>query len=731
MENSEYTATITKKSVTHLIQKKRSQYLTALKKNKRSSSTPNADNHINIEILNELFDIASCKCFTLLTDEENIQEFNCKCAPKKKIPDNAIAFYIDQRTTRQYLISSIGANASVNEAEVSLSTVNESLATELSTITISDSDTTSSTHPPHDQTTTNTSQNISMCSGGTDSTPTVLSDDIAGDPDFETTSTVAASINAENVSDIDLTGVAMICDAKHVSLRAAAGIVSATLHAQAQVQRNKDKKESSSYTAPIISHHTFRSALNRTRQTNLARSNKAASDMICFQFDGKICDTLVTNNDLAKRRNEVKKIEYIVIVKQPGDVFVASIPITSRSSAANIFDAMKEYLKKNDISLRNVVAIGCDGAPVNTGVENGIIRRFEEFLGWPIQWIVCLLHLNELMFHRLFALLDSSSCSPHGYASELGHQLQVCETLKIVKFNRIKLDIDKLPANIDDWNLTSDQKYLLELAKAIDGGIVSDKLAKQKPGNMHKARWATTMSRTLRVYASVKHPSIILQILVTYIMKVYIPVLLAIKGQPSFVHGSRHLHLLCSLCQRYFDKKEPAYSSAYKEMKNTVNNNGYFANCESILLAMITDQDQHIRKMAYDYIITARLIRHEAAADVVRFFEKPNNINFGAKHYSNLIRINLDNIWEPPVLQTMKLSVQDLQELRLSHDIIQIPEIPSHTQATERYVQVTAQQVKRTSNIQLQQGAIHNTATYRSAMPKFNSVRDFNMPSIS
>lgn len=613
-----------------------------------------------------------------------------------------------------------------------MSTVNESLATELSTITVSDSDITSSTPPSHDRTTTNTNQNISMCSGGTDST--VFSDDIAGDPDFETTSTVTEFINAENVSDIDLSGVAMICDAKHVSLRAAAGIVSATLHAQAQVQRNKDKvkEESSSYTPPIISHHTFRSVLNRTRQTNLTRSNKAASDMICFQFDGKICDTLVTNNDLAGRRNELKKIEYIVIVKQPNDVFVASIPITSRSSAANIFGAMKEYFKKNDISLKNVVAMGCDGAPVNTGVENGIIRRFEEFLGWPIQWIICLLHLNELMFHRLFALLDSSSCSPHGYASELGHQLQVCETLKIVKFKRIKLDIDKLPANIDNWNLTSDQKYLLELANAIDGGIVSDKLAKQKPGNMHKARWVTTMSRTLRVYASAKHPSIVLQILVTYIMKVYVPVLLAIKKQPSFVHGSRHLHLMCSLCQQYFDKKEPAYSSAFKEMQNTVNNNGYFANSENILLAMITDEDQHIRRMAYDYIITARLTRHEAAAaDVVRFFEKPNNINFGAKHYSNLIRLNFDNIWEPPVLQTKKLSIHDLQELRLSHDIIQIPEIPSHTQATERYVQVTAQQVKRTSNIQLQQGAIHNTAAYRRAMPKFNSVRDFTMPSTS
>lgn len=467
--------------------------------------------------------------------------------------------------------------------------------------------------------------------------------------------------------------------------------------------------------------------MNRVRQKAFTDNNAAASNMICFQFYGKICDTMITRNDSAGIRNQIEKIEYIVIVKQPGDNFVASVPVTTGSSANEIFKSIRDYFECNKISLQNVIAIGCDGAPVNTGVENGIVRRFEELLGRPVQWIICILHLNELVFHRLFKFLDSSSSSPHGYSSDLGQQLLICETLKPVKFKRISLDVDQLPANIDQWNLTNDQKYLLEMAKAIDAGYLSEKLSKQKPGKMHKARWVTTMSRILRVYVSFKNCPLVLQILVYYIMKIYIPVLLAIKDKPSFIHGSRHLHLLISLSQQYFDTKE--YTAVYNEIKNTINNNGYFANSESILLSMITDSDQCIRKMGYDLIITARLTRSEDSASHVRFFEKPRNINFNAKHYSNIIKLNLSHINEPPVLQKFKLSIQDLQQLSRSDDVINIDEIPSHTQATERYVQVTAQQVRRTSNIKSQQGAIHNSAAYRKAMPKFDAVKDFRLPS--
>ncbi|GBM76172.1 hypothetical protein AVEN_224131-1 [Araneus ventricosus] len=44
----------------------------------------------------------------------------------------------------------------------------------------------------------------------------------------------------------------------------------------------------------------------------------------------------------------------------------------------------------------NLIFLGCDGTVVNTGVLNGVILMFELKLHRPIQWIICLLHFNDL-----------------------------------------------------------------------------------------------------------------------------------------------------------------------------------------------------------------------------------------------------------------------------------------------------------------------------------------------
>lgn len=455
-----------------------------------SASAPSSTNQkYHVEMLDELFDISHCKCFQQLTSVNLIPSIECKCT--SKLPASSITFYIDQRTTRQLFISSwLQAD----------DTVNKRLATNLPTVSISDSEITNCCDL--NGSAIDTSHNESACSNQTTKTDisSIFSDDIDADPNYEPSSKEHSAFNSEHISKIDLTDVALICDAKQVSTYAAASIVSATLAAHAKANRKPELAQSF---APVVTPTRLRRALNRTREKIVNHNNKKASNMYSFQFDGKLCNTLVTNDADAGKRNEIKKIEYIVVVKQPEDVFVASIPVTS-SGADEIFNCMKDYFIKNKISLNNVVAIGCDGAPVNTGVANGIIRRFEELLGRPVQWIICILHLNELIFHRLFKFLDKSSCSPQSYSSELGNQLLKCEECKPVKFKRIVLDIHRLPANIQDWNLTSDQKYLLEIAKAVNAGNLKEQLANKKPGTMHKARWITTMSRILRTYRNIE-----------------------------------------------------------------------------------------------------------------------------------------------------------------------------------------------------------------------------------
>lgn len=246
---------------------------------------------------------------------------------------------MDQRSSRQLVISSIG--------------LNESQDIQISTTTISESDSSNSnSFLDCDEIAADKTQNVSsssLCSGNTTSS-TIFSDDTAGDPDFELVGKDFADINCENLSNLDLTDIAIICDAKQVSLRAAASIVSATLQAQKKVQQ-----KSESTPPPIVSHVMLNAALNRTRQKVLLDKNKTASGMICFQFDGKICDTLVTHNDVAGRRNEIEEIEYMVVVKQPDDIFVASIPIIKNSSADEIFNGIKNHFELNKISMENVV----------------------------------------------------------------------------------------------------------------------------------------------------------------------------------------------------------------------------------------------------------------------------------------------------------------------------------------------------------------------------------------
>lgn len=83
------------------------------------------------------------------------------------------------------------------------------------------------------------------------------------------------------------------------------------------------------------------------------------------------------------------------------------------------------------------------------------------------------------------------------------------------------------------------------------------------------------------------------------------------------------------------------------------------------------------------------------------------------------------------MLHKYNLSLEELQRLSNADESLNIDKIPAHTQATERYVQITAQQVQRTSSVQHQQGAIHGTAIFRKSMPKFGTVKDFALPSAS
>ena len=73
---------------------------------------------------------------------------------------------------------------------------------------------------------------------------------------------------------------------------------------------------------------------------------------------------------------------------------------------------------------------------------------------------------------------------------------------------------------------------------AVITGVFSSELAGSNSGQFHQARWVTTASRTLRLFAGYARPPATQGHLAQYIEMVYVPCWFAIKRQSLAVHGS-------------------------------------------------------------------------------------------------------------------------------------------------------------------------------------------------
>ena len=83
-----------------------------------------------------------------------------------------------------------------------------------------------------------------------------------------------------------------------------------------------------------------------------------------------------------------------------------------------------------DLLQRKGIAIGCDGTNVNSGVKGGVIRLLELELGRPLQWLICLLHANELPLRHLLQKLDGVTHGPNHSLVALANQsrhVKICQ----------------------------------------------------------------------------------------------------------------------------------------------------------------------------------------------------------------------------------------------------------------------------------------------------------------
>ena len=381
---------------------------------------------------------------------------------------------------------------------------------------------------------------------------------------------------------------------------------------------------------------------------------------------------------------------------------------TGRAIARELVDLVRE---------RNIdlVVMGMDGTSVNTGIHNGAIRLTELELMLAVQHIICLLHLNELPLRHLFYDLDGVTTGPDTFKGDLGKELaKDVWKEKIVSFPTVQ---GKLPEISQEQlkETSRDQRLLYQLASALQSGVVPDKLAGATIGPMMHARWLTFACRILRKALSTKKPTKKLSKILAFVMNFYVPAWFRIKFSPHCQSGAIHFHYLVELAQ---DLEAGTKAIVQKVLCD----NPYFAHPENVVIALLADQREEVRRRGVLYIMKARE-DFDQESHPRQFF--PPKINLEAESYWHLVNWEQEQSTEPPL--TMKMSKDEI--LRGLEEPIVLPNYPCHTQSVERTVPVVTESCLQKVGYTGRHQWILSTMESRGLVHSFNSKKD-DMPCV-
>lgn len=598
-----------------------------------------------------LFDIAKCRC--------DIRMLKCTCSLLDQIPRCEKEFILDQRGARRLRLQ-------------------ELIQTEHSFIA---------------ETVTSSTENATETGVGSEYIPSGDASEAETEPATKRKYTTGYYY-PQLVTEADRYGI---------SDRATAAIATAVLK---DLDVKDDKEE------PII---IDRLKVRRDREKNrqeVLRNNQDLTLLKGFSFDGrkdKSFDTFTQDNKVHPR---IITENHIVILKEPNSVYLGYVSPGNNSTAEDTSNTLIQFFNIKNISLAHLIAVSCDGEPKNTGTTNGILRNLEVKLKRPLHWFVCLLHLNELPFKHLFSHLEGVTTGPHTHTGTISKQIENCETLEVSQ-NFVPIQLEHMPPKVESWQLSTDEKYLFEIATAISTGSCTVDLAHRKPGRINNARWLTKASRILRLYIATENPSRKLNILATYIMRVYVPMYFNIKYKSSAVYGSVHFSKFIIYSQYLPKDLLPLIQNVFK-------NNSYFAHPENIILSMLFDERPNVRRLGCEKILNARESGDEI--EKVREYQRPV-INFECNDYIDMIDWNkVDNLTEPPF--TRNWSYDDIMNYKTSNCIAEDLNIPCHIQATERHVKVVTETSLAVSAPR-REGVIITKIQSRKERPNTDSKKDF------
>lgn len=637
------------------------------------------------EAFDRLFDICTCRCKDLN---------NCCCKRELKVPAREVAFLEDQRTERKMMIGGLDVKTTT-----ALQAAEQRRKEKIERLSSGASASTSGTAG-------NGTVLISR-QAATDLAELLPSEDDSGES--ETTGSEfepEPHVRRPNSSQtrIRLLNTASAAYRTGVSDRNTALIATAALQdagivttesPQCVIDRSKIRREKTKHICEV--------------QKDQDISGQAVRGIF---FDGRKDKTLVQEKKGNKFHRRVTEEEHYTIVEEPGSAYLGHVTPSS-GSGLDIATAIINYLEGNQADLSTTRVVGCDGTPINTGKNKGSLSYIERRLRRPLQWLICLLHGNELPLRHLFKHLDGDSTGPTTYSGPIGKKLRTCESLPIISYQAIPLDWLE-DCNEVQGDLSTDQKYLLKLCAAVSSGVCPPSVRDMKPGPLNQSRWLTTACRILRLYLSTLSPGSSLVSLVLYVVKVYAPMWFTIRRNPSCCDGARHLWKIGQLSSILPDDLK-------KIVFAVLQTNGYFAHPENVLLAMITDQCPDIRILGWRRIKKARQISKKKS---IRAFVVPE-IDFEADSYFQMIDWSSITLTEPPLTTT--ITSEEIEEnIKIAAEArMSIKEFPCHTQAVERMVKEVTQASESVCGMEQRDGFIRARLLSRMNMPKFNTKHDY------
>ena len=182
--------------------------------------------------------------------------------------------------------------------------------------------------------------------------------------------------------------------------------------------------------------------------------------------------------------------EHYVLVGEPYEFYITHVTPTygtGKQNAQAIYNVL-EKISMND----RLKVIGTDGTATMTGKKFRCIASLETKLRRRLQWIVCLLHLNELPLRHIFQQLNGSTKGPDSFSGMIGKQLNGrVSSWTVANFQPIPNDQFPILPDEAIKSFSSDQYYALLTCQGVMKGIVDTDLKYLEVGGLCHSRWLT------------------------------------------------------------------------------------------------------------------------------------------------------------------------------------------------------------------------------------------------